>query len=724
MPRFQRIRRIVARARDVAKRLGVTRLTLVVVAILVILAGSWGFQESNRPGFCRSCHEMEYHYRTWRASSHHEVPCEECHMRPGFWGMVRTKMHGAYLVAIHVKDKPSEAQIPLVAEVPDEVCLKCHEQTPAEVRYHLIRMTHQRHLERGMACADCHANVVHGGRAPYKNTPSMDSCYRCHDGKQAPNNCGLCHVKLGEIRPPLYNENWVKWHRKNLEDVGRSRCQSCHGEQFCRSCHQTVAPHGAGWVAKHTSTTKQELTQCATCHTPRRGEAMARFCTECHAARRAHGPQYVTTHPQEYRREPEACRRCHEDRFCSECHDISRPHPRGWTSGHGAASREQGRDCTVCHPTRFCEECHTSGRPDSHDSKWARDHGDAAEASAGNCRLCHKTPMCQKCHSRHRPDSHEHKAWSTTHGPLATANSKRCRACHEQQECRKCHGGVQMPHPGGWRKSHRDARVTRDKSRCAVCHTQEACDTCHRGSIPASHEARWLEKHGSASQGQGANCRLCHTERLCSACHALPMPHPEGWAVKEHGKAAQEKPGPCATCHESDDCLQCHATLPPSSHGQDNFDKQHASQGPNGALCALCHGANSCLACHKGVPMPHAQEFKIKQHGPLAQRGPDACAACHESEKECLSCHENLPPSGHQEEAFKEQHGEKANAVLCGLCHGADSCKTCHAKLEKSPHPEKFALEHKTAKFTKDATCLLCHKFEYCQMCHPDAELK
>jgi len=82
--------------------------------------------------------------------------------------------------------------------------------------------------------------------------------------------------------------------------------------------------------------------------------------------------------------------------------------------------------------------------------------------------------------------------------------------------------------------------------------------------------------------------------------------------------------------------------------------------------------------------MPHSDDFKTKGHGVLAERGPQVCWACHKTQ-ECLDC---------------------------------------HAKLTKSPHPDTFALEHKTAKFVKDSTCLFCHKFEYCQQCHPDAKLK
>ena len=131
--------------------------------------------------------------------------------------------------------------------------------------------------------------------------------------------------------------------------------------------------------------------------------------------------------------------------------------------------------------------------------------------------------------------------------------------------------------------------------------------------------------------------------------------------------------------------MKCHSTIVPSSHRQKDFDTQHASQGPDGALCSLCHGKNPCLSCHQGLPMPHDEDFKTQQHGSIALSNPSACAACHKDQKVCMTCHEKIG----------------------------------------SLHPENFVLEHKTtAKFGKDATCFLCHKLDYCQMCHPDAKLQ
>ncbi len=687
MSLFRRLRDLAAWAFSILNRLGVTRLTLVLLVLLVILASSWGFQASSRPQFCASCHEMEYYFNSWTASSHHGITCEECHLGASLGQMIGIKIGALKEIGIHNLRKPTAAEVPRTAHVSDAVCRKCHEPPTGELHYHANRMTHQAHLDRGMHCTECHANVVHGGRAGYINTPPMSGCFTCHDGEKAPNQCSLCHLKLGEIKPAVYNPAWVDAHRANLKEGGQDSCRVCHGDQFCKSCHQTVPPHPGDWLQTHEATTKEQLTNCATCHVPREGEEMARFCIDCHNARHAHGPQYLLTHPKEFQAKPDTCRLCHDEKFCDSCHQIYRPHPLDWLSKHGPISQQKQSTCATCHPKRFCEECHTHGRPASHDAKWIAEHGKAATAGTQDCKECHTQQMCNQCHSHQPPETHRDPTWKRTHGPFAVAEPKLCTTCHDQQTCNSCHGGLQMPHPSNWRTEHSHNPASRDQRHCATCHDQKFCNSCHGGSQPVSHANNWLQKHGPASEKPGANCKMCHTDtRLCSSCHALPMPHPKGWkAPSAHGAAAESKPAVCTTCHKSADCMRCHTSKPPASHSQQSFDTQHASQGADGALCSLCHGSKPCQTCHQGLPMPHDRSF-TKQHGAIYQRSPKVCAACHKK---------------------------------------TDECAACHAKITKSPHSDDFAMNHKDkASFARGASCFLCHKFDYCQQCHPDAKQK
>lgn len=725
MALFRRLRGLVDRVLVFLQQFGITRITIAVGVLLVILAGSWGYQASSTPQFCRSCHEMGYYYNSWNSSSHHEVECEQCHLGPNIKSMMITKIGALKEILIHAARKPEEAQVPRTATIADGVCRKCHEPPKGELIYHSQRITHQNHLDRGMHCTDCHYNLVHGGQTGFKNTPPMSGCMRCHDGEKAPNTCSTCHVKLGEIKASVYNPEWVKSHSDNLKQAGRDSCKVCHGEKFCNSCHQTVPPHAADWQLQHQKTTKAQLPQCATCHKPRQGEEMALFCIDCHKARSAHGPQYVLTHPKDYQQRPQTCRLCHEQNFCSSCHQIYRPHPLDWLDKHGPVSKQQPSQCATCHPQRFCQECHSKGRPASHTTDWLVKHGPAAATRQQACNECHTAAMCQKCHQANPPQSHRNVAvWKQAHGVQAQASPTLCTFCHGQSSCNGCHGGMQMPHPTNWRQVHGTTSVARSGQVCQKCHKPDFCASCHGGSKPPSHQTDWLHRHGPMSLKPGADCTMCHNKSLCQACHAEPMPHPSDWK-RNHGQTAEQQPERCAICHQSKDCLRCHAKQPPPSHRQSNFDSQHATQGADGALCGLCHGNNSCLKCHQGMPMPHSQEFKTGDHGRIAQRSPGSCAKCHPQSKFCLDCHSSMAPSGHTQKAFRTGHGDSANRTYCTLCHGKQACTSCHSKLTKSPHPSDFAMEHKAvAKFEKNAKCFLCHKVDYCQQCHENVVLK
>jgi len=149
--------------------------------------------------------------------------------------MIKAKVKGLRMVLKHITTGKEQLQrLVLKAEVPDLRCLQCHGDIREKetLDYHSLTVTHQKHLARGYHCTACHTNVVHGGNALWKNTPSMDTCFKCHDGKQARNNCSLCHKELGEIKPALYNPDWIQAHKRNIEDTGLDRCRTCHRQDF------------------------------------------------------------------------------------------------------------------------------------------------------------------------------------------------------------------------------------------------------------------------------------------------------------------------------------------------------------------------------------------------------------------------------------------------------------------------------------------------------------
>ena len=67
------------------------------VVLLVVLA-LFPMEEfvvySERPILCKSCHIMDPYCASRQHSTHSEVSCLECHMKPGFVGHIKGKING------------------------------------------------------------------------------------------------------------------------------------------------------------------------------------------------------------------------------------------------------------------------------------------------------------------------------------------------------------------------------------------------------------------------------------------------------------------------------------------------------------------------------------------------------------------------------------------------------------------------------------------------------
>ena len=102
-------------------------------AILAIVAGAMALGGAavpltDHPKFCASCHNIAPSYDSWIKSSHKEVECVTCHVRPGVEGFLRDKAYaGTKDVLIAVFGTPTDAHN-LNATVHSEVCLSCHRE--------------------------------------------------------------------------------------------------------------------------------------------------------------------------------------------------------------------------------------------------------------------------------------------------------------------------------------------------------------------------------------------------------------------------------------------------------------------------------------------------------------------------------------------------------------------------------------------------------------------
>jgi nitrate/TMAO reductase-like tetraheme cytochrome c subunit len=622
----------------------------VILAVLIVLFGSVDFamHETSRPLFCLSCHEMGMPVSTWRVSTHKDVSCSQCHIMPGTISMFKSKAAALRQVYLHMRGNVKTSAIQ--AHVPDANCKRCHPRTRNLIVYHDLQITHKAHWDRGIKCTFCHADVVHGPQAAFINTPRMETCYECHDGKQASNDCSTCHIVLGQRSPTTFSPQWIEAHKENVASEHADTCTRCHGADFCNNCHRSADPHAASWLQEHPSGYRKDPKSCRVCHALPGEQGEMAFCRDCHALRRAHSLDWITKHPQAFKQDPKDCARCHQEKFCSDCHAIYRQHPADWLATHPAQAVAKPSGCRVCHTQEFCSRCHEKAVPKSHAKDWPRTHGAAVNAGQTDCSICHQPGFCQACHesTAGKPKSHD-AMWLTRHGTIALAGAAACRTCHASSFCDSCHG-LPMPHPQGWLDAH-PAAAKRDTKTCARCHDQTYCSACHRSTIPKSHQKDWIERHGDAAKANRTLCGNCHTDNLCLACHrGVAMPHSKDWPVTHGQQAKTDK------------------------------DRQR---------CLACHAQSYCQTCH-GMPMPHPSDW-LSKHGAQAEQHSDLCLKCHgpkakgiaATKSACSTCHEALAPPSHEaKDWLSQQHFVAGSDTpdLCTLCHGANSCDTCHAK--------------------------------------------
>ncbi len=162
-----------------------TTIVLVLAAGAVAL-GAVAVPLTNHPKFCASCHTITPSHDSWTTSSHKEVTCVVCHVRPGMAGWIHDKAWaGTKDLAIYLFGVPTAAHN-LRAKVDSNVCLSCHQHVlrtsevaprdlPAPVKDVGLIMSHRKHMEafgvrkQGEGCTTCHAGVVHD--QPIKGYP-------------------------------------------------------------------------------------------------------------------------------------------------------------------------------------------------------------------------------------------------------------------------------------------------------------------------------------------------------------------------------------------------------------------------------------------------------------------------------------------------------------------------------------------------------------------------
>lgn len=315
---------------------GKLKFFIVVSGILLVLvvgmAGTLAY--TNQPAFCSVCHKtMSPEYTTWSVTSHSQIACTACHIKPG---LINTLLHKVktlkepvlYVTGTWEKPiKPTET-------IENENCLACHSMNRNYTVEGDLIIPHDRHIKAGILCVDCHSGVVHakiyergltGEKAPVKpedwtvdyaktvatpeyTNPNMDTCIQCHVKRHEPITCETCHKTISTPASHKDKTTWLTNHGLAAEQNVKS-CQSCHsfgfqdknikldnpaaayawGNSFCSSCHSKMPPghNNTTWRNEHGAVEKQKgKKNCEACHRPNDkypNEAPTKVsCNQCH----------------------------------------------------------------------------------------------------------------------------------------------------------------------------------------------------------------------------------------------------------------------------------------------------------------------------------------------------------------------------------------------------------------------------------------------------------
>ncbi|MDP2210903.1 MAG: NapC/NirT family cytochrome c [Candidatus Aquicultor sp.] len=257
------------------------KANIIIIAVVALGVFSYGaLQYTGSPGFCNSCHEMNPAFDSWKTSVHSEVTCYSCHMPPGVINYATHKVAAVKEIYLHftVFNKPNPPKIHATQKKPvNDACGGCHSFNREMAFGGGLNVPHKLHIEQGLSCTTCHARVVHGtGDKDDKKArkPKMETCMKCHDGKKAPDKCGVCHTKMGT--PDSHKQaNWFQVHGQMTKTIN---CNECHNwrPDWCMDCHtKKPGSHAVRWRSNHGAAAKADRASCNACHT-------LNFCMRCH----------------------------------------------------------------------------------------------------------------------------------------------------------------------------------------------------------------------------------------------------------------------------------------------------------------------------------------------------------------------------------------------------------------------------------------------------------
>jgi len=377
------------------------KILLLAAAAMVFVSGA--IVVSEQPGFCNSCHIMNNYYDNWKASSHSEVNCLECHLQPGFMGHVKGKINGLSqaidCMVGRVGTKPS-------ATIVDESCLRsdCHsteELLTKDIDFNGIKFTHKNHMKKAVdginfTCGVCHSHFE--GNEHF--SVNKDVCFTCHflsnpitKEKLVKTTCTSCH----EVPNKVIQRGLISINHSEFVSYKASCENSCHkkeiqktseiDDKLCLNCHNFTDAEEILLAENRTTEVKEQQYDSIELHKAHtNGEKVE--CFACHG-KILHGQKEVTSISDML-----DCQSCHSNTHQVQRTIYSTQHPMQGTQSDKVLSPMflTHVECTGCHieqaqkkpgavdsfgtvakaVPRACDNCHEPGTGQQYISFWQK----------------------------------------------------------------------------------------------------------------------------------------------------------------------------------------------------------------------------------------------------------------------------------------------------------------------------------------------------------------
>jgi nitrate/TMAO reductase-like tetraheme cytochrome c subunit len=515
--RFARIRRLLSKIPypPLRSKRGVL-LTFFLVAgfgSVVTVVGVMGVGFTETATFCGLCHTMNPEMKAYKVSSHSELACAECHVKPGALGWIEAKAAGSkQLFQLVTNTYPRPIPAPDHSDLPPvtDTCLRCHSLEsitanggPVKL---VLRPTYAQDKSNtraivavvlrpvGLTTADGSAEEgttddanprgVHWHVQQNVTYTSNDIRSQVIDSVRVTNDDGTTTDYVSASKVGLsVNATPDITKLEADEQVRTMDCLDCHN----RAGHGTPTPAQAIDISMSSGTISPQLP-----FIKKNAVALldADYATLDEANKAIEGLRttYATSYPALATKFSTKI-----DEAITEIQSI-----------YAELATPEMKVQAATYPNNLghqagpgCFRCHDGAHFKVVDGKVSK------ETIPSSCSTCHTFPQVGSSITGlllgGEPPSHKQKLWTFTHKDAAAAIASERNA----QALKLPAGSVE---PAG--------------TECGTCHQRQYCEDCHTtGAIKVKHDEMLYNHAASIKVSGGKACAYCHQPVMCATCH-------------------------------------------------------------------------------------------------------------------------------------------------------------------------------------------------------------